>query len=191
MALGSREVRGEKIHAPRAPKGLEREVNVPRSAKKLPQALLGPVRMLPKVGCAGIPGISCIYRITCTALGQHYIGQTTDAARRWLEHQEQLHAGTHGNPAMQAAFARWGPVAFTFAILERLPRRYDETTFSLAEQRWMDCHRDLNPGHASLFNVRLAGSNHWLRSTEAGKKAVQAAAKGKPRDKHKQTRFHL
>lgn len=144
----------------------------PSLHQKVLKPLIGPCQMTNKPGVVGVPGIGCIYRITCEVLDRHYIGQTVDAARRWLEHQEQLWAGLHPNTGLQQAFDRFGHRSLSFSVLETLPRRYDETTYTLAEQRWLDLH-------SSKFNVRPAGTNHWLRTTKAGKKAVQAAAKAR------------
>lgn len=144
----------------------------PSFHQKLIKPFIGPFRMEPRAGVTGIPSLGCIYRITCEALGRHYIGQTSDAARRWLEHQEQLWAGRHPNTALQQAFDQLGHQTFVFAIMEQLPRRYHERTYTLAEQRWLDLHRN-------RFNVRPAGGDVWLRTTAEGKKAVQAALRAK------------
>lgn len=144
------------------------------SPLRAPKALLGPIRGELIPSCKGVPGIACIYRITCLRDNRHYIGQTTDAARRWLEHQADLHQGKHTNPGLQDAFNHHGPTGLTFSIMHRLPARYDEGLYALAEQRFIDMHRGLNRNSNSLFNVRPAGTDRWLKSTAAGRQADQA-----------------
>src|SRR4051812_16418619 len=104
------------------------------AAKKLPKALIGPFGMGSRHSCLGIPDIACIYRITCTPIDRHYIGQTTSSARRLLQHLEQLTQRRHPNSALQAAFNAYGASAFSFSIMERLPHRYNEAGYALAEQ---------------------------------------------------------
>lgn len=150
----------------------------------LPKALIGPVKMTLRPDCTGLPGLAGIYRIFCAPLGRSYIGQTTDAARRWLEHQQDLWSGRHINSHLQAAFNLYGYQAFTFAVLERLPQRYHEHTYASAEDRWLRLHRQ----QSSVFNVRPAGTDSWLRTTVAGRAAAQAA--GRERQSHGQGHFH-
>lgn len=162
----------------------ERDRKQPAGAKKEVKVLYGPISMATRHSCLKVPGLACIYRISCVPLQRHYVGQTTDAARRVLEHWTQLAEGAHGNTALQAAFRQFGPSAFTFSILERLPARYNEATYSAAEQRWLELHWQL----AAVFNVRPAGTDNWLRSTKAGRKAGQAAA-ARRQNRH-QGNFH-
>lgn len=161
--------------------------------RKLPKALIGPISAEHVPSCVGVPGIAGIYRIACGALGRFYIGQTTDVARRWLEHQSKLVQGCHPNSGLQAAYRQFGHKSFSIAILEHLPSRYDEGLYCLAEDRWLNAHVGVTEGVNSLFNVRPAGTNHWLRSTDAGRKADQAAARRSSGQAnfHKRNRHHF
>lgn len=152
-------------------------MSTPKVMPKLPKALIGPVVMTVPPSCLGLPGVSAIYRISCQPIRRHYIGQTTDAARRWLEHQEQLIKGRHKNPGLQQAYNTMGPIAFVFEVLEVLPSRYDENLFCLAEARWFNLHRELNRNQNCLFNVRPPGTDNWLKNTKAGRIAGQAGGR--------------
>lgn len=161
----------------------------------LPKALIGPVKMRLGVDCTGLPSVAGIYRIFCAPLGRSYVGQTTDAARRWLEHQQDLWSGQHVNSGLQAAFNLYGYQAFTFSVLERLPQRYHEATYALAEDRWLRLHRQ----QSTVFNVRPAGTDHWLTKTAAGReagkawlKADQAGRRARPQGNfHRRNKDHL
>jgi hypothetical protein len=169
----------------------ERVPRQPKPTKRGLRPLIGPFWMGTLGSCLGVPGLACIYRITCLPLQRHYIGQTTDAARRLLEHRDDLVNGRHMNSGLQATWDRYGPKAFSFAIMERLPARYDEGLYALAEQRWIELHWQL----ASAFNVRAGGTDGWQRGTDAGRRAVQVARKIRAQraqgNFHRRNRDHL
>lgn len=169
----------------------ERDRKQPGAAQKTIKVLYGPVSMATRRSCLSIPGMACIYRISCGPLNRHYIGQTTDASRRVLEHWVKLSLGTHPNSAMQLAYRQFGPASFTFSIMERLNGRYDEIAYSIAEQRWLELHWQ----QSSVFNVRPAGTDRWLKETSAGREAGQAAKRrrlGRAQGNfHKRNRDHL
>lgn len=159
----------------------------PEVSQILPKSLMGPYRMEVKTTCRGLPGLACIYRVSCHPAGRHYIGQTTDLARRWLEHQEQLWARGHPNAGLQGLFNTYGPLAMSISVLRLLPGRYDERAYARAEQQCMDQH-----GWDTLCNVRPAGTDNWLRTTKEGRLAGQAAQRRRAsQGKHKRNKHHF
>lgn len=63
-----------------------------------------------------LPGI---YKVTCTANGRCYIGQSNDCPMRWAQHMADLFAGTHVNTQLQDDWSTHGHTAFSFTFLER------------------------------------------------------------------------
>lgn len=93
-----------------------------------------------------------IYRITCTANGKFYIGSTVNKAQRWARHRKDLREGKHPNKSMQAAWTKYGEVAFLFEVLEDVDTAVD---LLLAEQKYLDQHA----GKDYCFNwAKFAGA---------------------------------
>lgn len=82
------------------------------------------------------PGIYAIRRI---GTDQRYVGSTANVARRWTTHRRELNAGTHHASRLQNAWAKHGPEAFEFVLLETLPA-VDGLKGALVEreQHWID-----------------------------------------------------
>lgn len=59
-----------------------------------------------------------IYEIRNQKNAKCYIGSSINPRKRWQKHLWALRHGRHCNPHLQAAFGRYGEVAFSFAILE-------------------------------------------------------------------------
>lgn len=119
-----------------------------------------------------------IYQIRNTLNGNFYIGSTRDAKARWARHRFELQRGTHHSPALQAAWAKYGPDSFEFLILETCP------TDSLIEreQAYID---DLSPAYnaAAVAGKRtFAGRKHRPETIEK----MSAAKRGNTHTKGKQ-----
>ncbi len=79
-----------------------------------------------------------IYAITNTANGRQYVGSAVDTHQRWLTHLSGLRRDKHPNPKLQAAWRKYGEVAFTFTVLERVD---DPTNLLEREQHYLDTMR--------------------------------------------------
>jgi group I intron endonuclease len=77
---------------------------------------------------------SGIYAITNTVTGKLYVGSAVDIDRRWQTHRTQLRAGVHHSQKLQRAWAKYGPDAFAFTVLEEC----DPTVLQDREQYWLD-----------------------------------------------------
>ena len=58
----------------------------------------------------------CVYRLTCTANGMSYIGQTNNLWRRLREHLYSLQKGEHRNKSLQKDYDIFGANQFVFSI---------------------------------------------------------------------------
>lgn len=68
------------------------------------------------------PITSGIYRLSNRESGKSYVGQACNLKRRLGKHLMQLKQGLHAQPVLRAAFAKYGPEAWVFEVLERCPR---------------------------------------------------------------------
>lgn len=88
-----------------------------------------------KSDAENLGGALCgVYQIRCLVNGKAYVGGTVDLRRRLLGHLRNLHAGRHHSLKLQRAWARYGPEAFVFEVLETSSRE----GIQAAEQRWLD-----------------------------------------------------
>jgi len=79
--------------------------------------------------------MSIIYKITCIETGKFYIGSTMNKAQRWARHRRELRQWKHVNKHLQAAWNKYGEVAFEFSVLEEVTT--PELLFAV-EQRYLD-----------------------------------------------------
>lgn len=90
-------------------------------------------------------GVYQIRNLTTNAL---YVGSTcTSFAARWATHKKRLRNGSHENEHLLRAYRKYGPVAFSFEILEIVT---DPNQVLLTEQRWLDSYRAANQ---PLYNI--------------------------------------
>jgi len=114
---------------------------------------------------------SGIYRIFCTANGKSYIGSSTEIARRFRNHKNNLAHGTHPNPHLQNAWNKHGESAFEFKILEMC----EESVLRQREKEIMDRVRP-------EFNLMGVDPNQSLASHSPETRAkMRAASLGRPR----------
>ena len=111
-----------------------------------------------------------VYRITCTASGNTYVGSAVNLRKRTSKHHRDLRNGTHHNKYMQRSWARYGDV-FVAEILVVCGR--DQLID--VEQRFIDA---LQPE----FNAtRVAGSFLGMHLSLEAREKISAANKGKTR----------
>ncbi|MDO7847660.1 GIY-YIG nuclease family protein [Hymenobacter sp. M29] len=65
-----------------------------------------------------LPRIACIYRITNTVTGKHYIGSTLDLKERIGKHISKLNEGTHHSAKLQSSWAKHGAGAFSVHLVK-------------------------------------------------------------------------
>lgn len=78
---------------------------------------------------------SGIYKITNTANGRVYIGQSFNVESRVAAHKRQLVRGAHENQKLQRAWEKYGERSFSFEILESVN---DTLSLTEREQFWID-----------------------------------------------------
>lgn len=87
--------------------------------------------------------VTGIYKITNILTGKYYVGSSSDIYHRWYIHRCKLNNNHHANPHLQAAWNKYGPLAFRFEVVEMMPGGELES----AEQKYLDeCrhHPDLS-----------------------------------------------
>jgi group I intron endonuclease len=122
-----------------------------------------------------LPTSGGIYRITCTTTSKIYIGSALNLRKRLYEHFGTLRRNTHHNAALQRAFNKYGPDAFTFDILEfvLIPE-----LLTAHEQFWFS---KLRPFGKNGFNLdRVAGSSLGRVLSIETKGKIGTAHRGKP-----------
>lgn len=60
---------------------------------------------------------SGVYKITCTANGNYYIGVSKNIHSRWRQHKTALNKGKHHSPKMQMDWNTFGDTSFSFEIV--------------------------------------------------------------------------
>lgn len=118
-----------------------------------------------------IPICSGIYRIEHTLSGRSYIGSAVNLSRRAARHIADLTSGKHHNPKLQRAWYKYGPDAFSLAILELC----EPEVLILREQHWIDSEKP-------AFNIcKIAGSVLGIKRSpetiDLQRKVQQRAAK--------------
>jgi len=128
--------------------------------------------------------MSIIYQITCIETQKFYIGSTMNKAQRWARHRRELRQGKHINKHLQAAWSKYGEIAFEFIVLEEVTT--PELLFAV-EQRYLDKH----VGSPQCFNwSKYAGApmrgksgaetpNFGKKLSEGTKQKIREANTGK------------
>ena len=76
-----------------------------------------------------------VYRITCTASGNYYIGSSSDVDFRFYKHRWMLARGEHANSLFQECWNKHGEGSFEFEVLEEVPDDVDQRD---VEQVYLD-----------------------------------------------------
>lgn len=98
-----------------------------------------------------------IYAILCNPTGKRYVGQALCVGgrrARWMQHQQYLRGGNHGNRHLQAAWNKYGSAAF---VLIRLADCRTRAGADRAEIRFIKKFRAED--NAFGFNKAPGGSN--------------------------------
>lgn len=86
-----------------------------------------------------------------------YIGQSVNIPNRKIKHLSLLRSDRHKNPALQAAWKKYGEGAFSFTVLQIC----NPIELSKMEAEWVSTYFDRH-GPRRLFNMRhLFGSPFW------------------------------
>ena len=83
---------------------------------------------------APLGNLSGIYSIIHLESGRLYIGQSQCIGKRWKRHISMLDRGSHTNAPLQMAWAKYGPDAFAFHVIETC----DRESLNEREQFWLD-----------------------------------------------------
>lgn len=78
-----------------------------------------------------------VYEILNRVEGRSYIGSAADIGGRLTTHLQQLHNGTHANPALLSAWRRHGAASFEFRVIETVPdhRLREREAFHINQRR--------------------------------------------------------
>lgn len=126
-----------------------------------------------------MPKVCGIYRILRLDTAHEYIGHSSDMTRRWAAHRRLLNAGQHHAPKLQHAWAKYGPDAFAFEVLEIC----DRSELVEREQHHFDNRKP-------WFNAApVAGSRLGVPQSPETRKKIAAAVLG--REKTEETRRRL
>lgn len=121
-----------------------------------------------------------VYKITCTANGKVYFGETVCFKRRWEhEHRLDLQNRTHWNKHLQSAFIKYGTESFIFEVLEVVLGDREERTSK--ETKYIQEYVE-SGNKEKLFNKRLttvSAQGPWSLTPEETKKKMSAAQKGR------------
>lgn len=124
---------------------------------------------------------SGVYMIRCTVNGKVYIGSSADLLRREQDHRKLLRRGEHFSRHLQSAWNKYGPDAFEWSILERIPidgLTVGEVKLALLGRE--QHHIDANDATRLGFNRRLkAESNLGIKHTAEARANNSAAQRGK------------
>ena len=112
-----------------------------------------------------------IYKITNTANGKVYIGQSTRLSRRLAEHQADLKNNSHHNRHLQNSYNKYGDV-FEVEIIEYCD---DEPELDDLERYYIAYYDSMNPKKG--YNKEDGGSLQKSLSEETKKKMSENSAR--------------
>lgn len=90
----------------------------------------------------------CIYKIINAVNNKFYVGSAVNFEKRKARHLWRLKRGDHANKHLQAAWNKYGPTAFVFAIVQRVA---DSEDILAAENTWLSEH----VGQAYCYNKAM------------------------------------
>jgi group I intron endonuclease len=65
-----------------------------------------------------LPDDPGIYKVTCAASGEIYVGSAANLRKRWNHHLCHLRKGAHPNQKLQRAWDKYGEASFSCSVLE-------------------------------------------------------------------------
>ena len=116
-----------------------------------------------------------IYKITNTLNSKIYVGQSVGPSlSRVSQHRSDLRNSRHRNKHLQAAWNKYGELAFTFEVIEQFD---SEMNFDLnnLERYWIKHFDSMNPSKG--YNKTEGGEGG--KPSEETKKKLSEAAKGR------------
>lgn len=125
-----------------------------------------------------------IYKITNSKNDHFYIGSSVNLARRKTRHFSELRNNRHNNKHLQAAWNKYGALAFAFTVVELVE---SAEQLHVAEDRWLAGH----VGASYCYNIGMAAISPMLglsgplsptygyRHTTEAKAKIAAAGKGR------------
>lgn len=125
-----------------------------------------------------------IYKITNSENDHFYIGSSVNLTRRKSRHFSELRNNKHNNKHLQAAWNKYGELAFSFLVVE-LVENFDQ--LHIAEDRWLKGH----VGASYCYNIGMAAISPMLglsgllsptygyQHTPEAKAKISAAGKGR------------
>lgn len=94
---------------------------------------------------------SGIYKITCTANDNFYIGQSVNLKSRSISHLNSLSRSSHRNNRLQRCYDKYGESSFEFTILKECPTEW----LDKFEQIWLDQYIS----HPNCMNIAKDASS--------------------------------
>ena len=116
------------------------------------------------------------YAILCRASGRAYFGSSHDVYYRLCQHKNLLRAGTHHAPHLQRAWRLYGPNAWAFLLMDRMPGS-DERARVERENYYL-----LGVERTMLYNAQVPatiGAPLGTRHTDEARRKMSAARVGK------------
>ena len=112
-----------------------------------------------------------IYQLQNLVNGSVYIGSAKEFCWRWGQHLDNLRRGTHTNPHLQRAFAKYGESNFEFGIVEVMgtPAEYDKPRYFARENIFIDQARS----SGKCYNIAKAEGG-WTHHTYERKAEISA-----------------
>lgn len=123
------------------------------------------------IGRATLPSI---YTITNRVNGKRYVGSAVNPKRRWSQHRCDLSAKRHKSPKLQAAWDKYGPEAFDFALVETVG---NPSELLVREQFWLD---ELNTCETGYNCLPVAGSRLGTKHSDETRAKLKEARNRRP-----------
>lgn len=113
---------------------------------------------------------SGIYKITNTANGKVYVGQTENLGTRYGRHLYRIGRNEHHNDHLQNSFKKYGEDVFVYEVLEEIK---DLSLLDLREKYWIDYHGGINSDNTynlkdPLLNEHSDYVRNKLRKNNSG-----------------------
>jgi group I intron endonuclease len=116
-----------------------------------------------------------IYGIFCNVSSKWYVGQSFDIENRWSVRKWAFVKGNSHNSHLQAAFNKYGVVAFEFIVLEEV---FDSLQLTEREEFWLSEKRKLG----GVYNTReVADSCLGMKCSSKTRAKISASTKGRVR----------
>jgi group I intron endonuclease len=131
------------------------------------------------VSKAMAPGIYRIYRVDDPA--KCYVGQSVNVYMRWNKHKNFLRHGTHHNEMLARDWAKYGPSAFAYEILEEVePQPKLRGKLEVLEKHWFAVLRHPTKRNRPYYNLTSnRGGNERGELSDDARRRIGNAARGR------------